>query len=233
MYTSKSKRPPYKQTAKEYRRLWTRLVTALGGRENLKKVFEKVNCALLSEYYATEKDTVVLRRIRGTALNIKVIEKPAPDGTATYTAILYVPIDHPKFHGTETVIATLICNTLQKLYPILLELVLTAYTVQVPRKVNSFRKIAIAALTPPTPAPKPKQLGSTSFKEQARPNTAFDRISGFWSTYLGHTIHPKDVAIMVQLLNIEQEAQAHTSENFMYTAAYVGLANGAETVSKR
>lgn len=226
----------YKQPAKEYRSLWKRFVTALGGRKNLAKVFARVNYCLLSEYYATEMDTIVLKHIHGTTLNIKVIEKPTSHGRAKYTAILYLPMDKHVSKSNETIIASQPdCDSLHELYPVLLELVLKAYTVQPPRKLKSLQKIAIAALTPP-PTPPAKQsmdalldackgFKALSLETSKELDEPFALISNFWGNYLGQTLSPKDVALMMALLKIGQDAKQHKPENLVYAAAYLSLAN--------
>ena len=59
------------------------------------------------------------------------------------------------------------------------------------------------------------------------PKTNLERIAKLWSAYLGHAIAGKDVALMLSLLKIAREAQAHKPDNLIDAAGYIGLAADA------
>lgn len=56
------------------------------------------------------------------------------------------------------------------------------------------------------------------------PALCFDKISRFWSTYLGRAISPVDVACMMVLLKLARQSYEHKDDNFIDIAGYAGLA---------
>lgn len=60
-------------------------------------------------------------------------------------------------------------------------------------------------------------------KDYGRPEDSFRRIAALWSAYLGADVSGKDVALMMALLKLSRESNAHKMDNLLDCAAYVAL----------
>lgn len=67
-------------------------------------------------------------------------------------------------------------------------------------------------------------------QDYGSPENNFNRISRFWSAYLGVTVGAKDVAAMLALLKIARIASGHAKEdNWVDLAGYAACGGEIET----
>lgn len=57
-----------------------------------------------------------------------------------------------------------------------------------------------------------------------KPEDCFELIASLWSLYLGGTVLPEDVTVMMILLKIARERQNHKLDNFKDIAGYAACA---------
>lgn len=68
-------------------------------------------------------------------------------------------------------------------------------------------------------------------QDYGTPENSFQRIAGFWGTYLNQQITPVDVAAMMSLLKLARVAEGHAKEdNWVDLAGYAAC--GAEIESE-
>lgn len=66
-------------------------------------------------------------------------------------------------------------------------------------------------------------------QQYGKPENNFGIIAELWSTYLGHNITPKDVAIMMVMLKIARIKSGHNKEdNYVDACGYMALAGELE-----
>lgn len=59
--------------------------------------------------------------------------------------------------------------------------------------------------------------------DYGNPEDCFSNIAQFWSAYLGITITPEDVCMLMTLLKIAREKMKHKHDNIVDACGYLGI----------